>query len=456
MLIFSNLRVNAQTYVYIERDETNAELFDENIPYGLMNLLKSNVIDLDYYGLFGMSSEALNRIRSKKMDQSVLNFVGPDNSVIPLKNHLGEDSIASLEDGTLTYVYPGPDSLHVDLDGITGILLDILPKRKCKELHERIYRIYFIKQYAGDERAEIVCSMNGEALFQFDAFKVLTKMDFDESKVLTSDLDDSSMLHYLRTRTIAEMNGQMSGEVRDVVTYNNFNSGRIIVLPGQYWPCSSWNKMNLRHPMTMYDPDFLWHEVMYIENYKCEKYIPFSSFYDDLEGSSVEINDKIVAQFDSCFMLWNQSDVPLIDENGDPIIKVGADGTQNYIYSESEPLYYWVDAGNLEVFTIEDFVYDSILNQTSSKAERLIFTQPTGRDEALKVVFHMDLADNLDVLHFLPESKPIILQEMDWWLQLNSSLKNKKIRYHESKKKEMKKLREKVNLHFVIDYRERK
>ena len=168
----------------IDKTEANKAIFDYNDPFSLVSLIKFNDL-INPHGILDFKTE---------FDFSSLPYLEVYNPFsAPLKSMIDfEDSLYIDADGEVFYVYPAPDRIYYDVEGITRIVLiqDSVRHEITGENYFGLSEIAFAKKYGTSPKYDIVLKFDFQDFIKMDAFKVLQKVPNKYLEKLI-DLEDS-------------------------------------------------------------------------------------------------------------------------------------------------------------------------------------------------------------------------------------------------------------------------
>jgi|GEM_PF-5346482 len=162
-------------YSCFARNEQNKELYDTLNPYSFYNIIVQTIDRLtdgkNKFDYKGIQSSDIVKLRTDfgsdwRSISDLEMLLGPQ-ARTPMSNHLGEDSILRLSDGSYEYLYPARDSIFFYFGEYSDIVLKervLFDSITGKELVEPL-EIYLRKQLFPNEEPTVVLSFNWQLLY---------------------------------------------------------------------------------------------------------------------------------------------------------------------------------------------------------------------------------------------------------------------------------------------------
>lgn len=379
LLVFICSLAVAQRTVTIDRSDDNAILFDDNNPMSFVRFIYNNQVLLPQIENIGMEQEVIAKLYKKKKAGGLERLYGRQ-SDMPLVDEYGEPITTDI-DGVDYYIYPERDSTLFDLTNIDRIILeeDTVQNEATGESYVGLKWVHFYKQYFGKKYMRTL-SLDFQDLIKFEGFKLIRKVEDEENK--ETFLND--LLGYTRSK------------VMDTTSSDTFNlhAHGIEILPYffdlELAPRGSAFKL-------IYDREisYAYWNGDQTSDVALEKIVPFANI------DSIKINAdqqmELLNSFDEAFYRKEQSDVPLVDEYGDPLLDTLEDGSLAFAYPPADIYYKWIDEKDLDVWVMLDFHYNDpeFGFQNGIDVDQIYFT------------FHLDGIDKPIILYR-------VLARQDW------------------------------------------
>ena len=204
ILILGTFTVKGQVntsyrYTRFARNEQNKELYDTLNPYSFYNIIVQTIDRLtdgkNKFDYKGIQSSDIVQLRTDfgsdwRSISDLEMLLGPQ-ARTPMSNHLGEDSILMLSDGSYSYLYPARDSIFFYFGEYSDIVLKervLFDSITGKELVEPL-EIYLRKQLFPNEEPTVVLSFNWELLYLIMKERYIP-IDEKESRILIAAYEE--------------------------------------------------------------------------------------------------------------------------------------------------------------------------------------------------------------------------------------------------------------------------
>lgn len=324
----SDLTKRYQGFILIDKNEANFEaLFNADNPKSLMGIILQNPLP---YPAF-MSDQQVHAIQKKNPQTAFLHSTGFQSDT-PLKSKkldsLGRtvDSLHQSKEGYYSFIYPAPKEYSYDLTDISRLvlILDSVENPKTGEKYLGISRLGLAKKYPNSDKYDLVLTFSYPEFMQMNSFKLLVKAD----NVMTQQLTDSKS--YFRNE-FQQNCFKLTDENYDSVERNYM-----------YFPYFT----NLTERNRQAKSQLTSH--LYEEN------SPFNADNRFAFGNNASTYFK-----DLKYVLGPESDVPLVNEYGDPMEKILDDGAIVFVYPPRDTIITWVGVDTIRVFT----EYETAMNE---------------------------------------------------------------------------------------------
>lgn len=305
-----------QNIKIIDKSKKTAQIFDESDPHSLISLIKADYSTLSYYRKVGISEEDLATLTSEQR-RGLTRFYGEQKDVPlidqdPNSEYFGEPLIE--EDsltGDLYFVYPPPDTLYTDLNGISRIVLEYISYDPSGKSVENIFSVTFCKMYS-DTYVPVLRVSGGEIL-RLSGFEYFAEIGEVETEMLLSEAKGS----YWR-----QLYDSVSYATEDYYLDLNY-------MPGRF-------SMMIRNDYDSIPSVMFLYEILggdgfhYTDGDDYVARYPFDYFYGDSVRYMKDVVGFMKQRFDPVVYTYYQSEYPLIDEDPD------SPNFGNYITKEDE------------------------------------------------------------------------------------------------------------------------
>ncbi len=300
---------NAQhAFIVIDRTPKNfTAVFDSNNPFSFVSLLAQNSLP-DFEGF---NEQAQARMNERKQEYFTQELTW--NSPIRLYAHhsnreLLRDSICMDSTGQLKFGYASPQKTNYDFRECDRVLLFVDQVTDSNEVKKWVIkRVAMARKFANETKSEIVMSMDYPTFL--NSKDLWSSVELDEgasNRLLTTDFPFWK----------AVKDSSLSDSMRHAHRFFNV----------MYFRAYGLSNRNKNQVGSDHLPEYFVNPVYNMKP------------------------DELKACFDSLrFFYGPEYDIPLTDENGDPIEFVSPDGLITYAYPEPDIFYYWVEDDSLKL-----------------------------------------------------------------------------------------------------------
>lgn len=408
----------AQEVVIFERNDKTEHLFDERNPLSLLSILQQNASYFNYYDIEGIDPKVFADIPKQERDDA-LKFVGPQ-SDLPLVDEYGEYATHSFPDGTISYVYPAPDSMFIDLENIDKIVFTLHDGQE--EPMQRLNKLQIWKNYSTG--MHLTLSIDASKFMTFEGIHFFLPLDEEATSKLVGNPYTKSLWNALRDSSLSEMKRFENGLDDDGVFFEK----------NRYVNCS-YQQFFMRHWYIDFRLNKNWKESVepepyYFERFDYEDLFPFSSELTTMTKHYSQDSIEVASYFDRQHYILAQSDVPLVDEYGEYMMKFDEDGMPVYVYETPRKEYFFLDYSPT-VFLSKQVIKDKN-GQLMLTPNRFFFCAQKGENmPEIASILSIDLDDNprLNFLKpFLTEYQPQEFWSISEITEIKSMINNKNFR----------------------------
>ena len=380
----------AQGRVVIDRDAKTEQIFDESQPYSLLSLLKLNAWYYGFDDLKGVDIAVYNGLQPDEKAQ-FLCYKGPEKDVPlldedPNSPDFGKELIREMPDGLLYFVYPDRDSVLIQISGVDRIVFTV--NEGSGSVYERLNQIQLWKQFSTGMHC--VLQMNAARIMSFHEMNAFERLSPEWTEKIMGTKEQPSLWTVLRDTTLANYahyKAQSVDSIYDGWMMNNAHdlfpsplSASFLTPPFFYLHTSA-----EQFDQTL-NPYYDWNAIFPVSFQLLEEIWDYST-----------IPNAHFHYFDSVYYLYEQSSIPLVDEDPDSpnygmekLVEI--DGLYYYLYGAPEIKYFFADYEPV-IFVSKQIRCDS-LNNCQLVPTNLIFCIDLGEDRMEIVsLFSLDLDD---------------------------------------------------------------
>lgn len=423
ILVFISLISFSQQTVTFERNKKTERLFDESNPLSLMSLLQQNAMHLHHYDLQGMDAEVYNGL-SDQEKESTFKFSGPI-SDIPIYDEFGEPLIITSDDYSYqSFAYPMPDSMFIDLFGIDKMVFTLHDGEQ--EPMKRLNKLHLWKQYeSGMQR---VLTIDAAAFMRFEGAQFLVPLDGNQTEKLVGKSDNPTLWSTMRDSSLNQLKWFQERSDNGVFLEEFGYAANSVQT---YFP-HAWSVF---YNTGLSAQDEMREEPFFHPDFDYSRHFPFSSTLADSVNSFLLDPKDLTKKFDGVHSIQTQSGIPLVDEFGDEIVALDENGDYQYVYSEPENEYFFIDYSPTILIT-KRVECDSALI-CYIKPSSLLFCLNTGNEKPelvsqLTLDFENDYVDRSYLKPFLTDFKVEELWSSPEFAYLKSMINNKKYRKNDT------------------------
>ncbi len=183
-------------YITYPNNRKNSLLYDTITPHGFHSILKQTLIQTEIISnveLRGISEADLALLKKAYGGLKAVPFIrakAGEQSIVPLQNSQGRDSIAYYPDGTAVFVYPPRDTtwfIIADYDELVFKEEQIYDSVK-KQLRFKPIEISLLKRFPGIDQPIVTANINMDLLYELNK-DFAVEVQGEQGKKLLSDLE---------------------------------------------------------------------------------------------------------------------------------------------------------------------------------------------------------------------------------------------------------------------------
>lgn len=378
-------------YIILDKEDYDDELFNENNLLSFINFIKQNPIVSPWF----LHPSVLDRIEQSRNAKLVDYYRGNSNH-LPLKGENGLDSI-----NNNGHVVTAPhQKWGIDLTDISKIILFIEKENRSK----KITKIGFAKQYSGAEKHDATCVLDIQTIF--DSYPKYMYSSAIRNSILTNPNRLQELRDYQFERYSSLNYYDAKFETNSCI---HFVENRIPF-------------KNNKHEVSL--------NLRYTHNA-----FPFKTSWNQQQ-----VNNFV----DSSFMLFNTSDIPLVNLLGEDSVDVSG----KYVYPVYDKFIYWKD-----VSTLIPFIEWELNNKNNLVVNRIIYC--VEKNNSFTPIFYFNIQkgreqikENSELYAYLIEIESKYNKEIDefGWESLFQKVLEEKEALSSRKRKHRKRLDKTFNL----------
>lgn len=379
IILFLSTYSFSQTIVVIDKNKDTAPLFDDVEPLSLISMLKSGLYHLGNFDLIGMNDSLVNTLTIQEKSK-ILKFAQMYHDYEYDEN--GEQrTVFNQETGMYDYVFIPPDTIYASLDNIERIVLN-LSGGGLSKIHY-IESIEFWKKYGG--KLHKVLSLN-PAILDLQGFKTIRPVAEEIQSFWLNKDDPKSLWNQMKEASLKVKRDYEAGVLSEE---NEFLM--------EFFPYHS------DFPFDAYiggAPRLVEEQVnselnyLVVLNQDFNAKLPFQFSYGDSLNFQLDYNKKLESKFEEVVSISLISDEPILDMDPDSpnylseLIIAQPDGTMEFVFPDPIIIYLWCDYNDIELFAVEEFVFDGNTDEMRTKIVGLCFTEKstTGKPEIISYI----------------------------------------------------------------------
>jgi len=429
-LLFFSFSTFAQSIVVIDKDKTTAPLFDDTDPLSLIGVLKAGLYDLGNFDLAGMSDSLVGSLSSEEK-ATTLKFAKMYHDYKYDEN--GEPLVVYNEASEMyDYVFIPPDTIHTSLDNIERIVLNVADGDGLK-IH-RTQSIEFWKKYGG--KLHKVLSVNA-TIVDLQGFKIIRPVNDVFQTLWLDKKDPNSMWNQMKSASYRVKSDFEEGVIGEE------KKGFVM----EFFPIYS------AIPFTVFfggSPKIVEEQIMSEENYLVvvdkdfNENLPFQFTHGDSLFLQEDYKQQLESKFEELRSISIESDLPMIDMDPDSpnfmseLMIENVDGVMEYIYPEPILVYLWCEYNHIQMYAIEEFVFDGNTDEMRTKIVGLCFTQISEIGKPEIISFTKTEEEFNPFFENYPSEK---LNNLAWNKILKKEIENASNAYQLSNTKDLKRLK---------------